>query len=60
MDIYVTEDALHGTGLWHYQVWVNGTVYDSFTSRTRPLTWAEQADVAAGYGEGLAGLPVAA
>lgn len=47
MDIYVTESHPH------YQVWVDGKVYDEFSVRGCPLTWAEQWDVAAGYKEAL-------
>ena len=48
MDVYVTESHPF------YQVWVDGVVFDSFTSKFGPpLTWSQQWDVAAGYREAL-------
>lgn len=39
----------------HYQVWVNGVVYDEMSADGYPLTWSQQWDIAAGYREGLGG-----
>lgn len=57
MDVYVTEAHPH------YQVWVDGVIYDSFTANRAanpmhnlPLTWSQQWDVANAYKEALDGL----
>jgi hypothetical protein len=48
MDVYVSEDHPH------YQVWVDGRIYDQFSARFGPpLTWSQQWDVADGYRQGL-------
>ena len=50
MDIYVSEAG--GSGIWIYQVWVDGEIYDQFTT-SRSLTWSQQNDIAKGYREAL-------
>lgn len=49
-DIYIDEANLFGD--WLYRIYVDGTKYDEFFSKTR-LTWSEQNDVVDGYREGL-------
>lgn len=50
MRVWVNDCSAGGLNV--YLVMVGPQVYDEFTS-TRPLTWSEQHDVAAGYAEGL-------
>lgn len=57
-DVYVDGEKLYGVKAWVYRVWVDGTVYDEFTSRT-PLTWAQESDVASMYRDALT-IPAAA
>ena len=49
MDVYVSEAHPH------YQVWVDGKIYDEMTMEPghHPLTWSQQWDVASGYREAL-------
>lgn len=58
MDVYLREAKTYGARPWHYQVWVDGRVFDTFDSTT-PLTWSQQWDVAAGYREALTGAAAA-
>lgn len=48
-DVYVSEAHPH------YQVWVDGKIYDHMTMTPGhpPLTWSQQWDVANGYREAL-------
>jgi hypothetical protein len=57
-DVYVDGEKLYGVRAWAYRVWVDGSVYDEFTS-TRPLTGRDMMDVASMYRDGLT-LPHAA
>jgi len=54
IEIYLTETPLGGK-VYLYNVWVDHVRYDEFVSRTGPLTWAEQDDVAREYRRGLDG-----
>lgn len=53
VDVYVSEEKMYGMRLWVYTVMVDGQIYDTFESKTDPLTWSQQWDVAAGYREAL-------
>lgn len=57
-DVYVDGEKLYGVRAWVYRVWVDGSVYDEFTSRA-PLTCAQQDDVAGMYRDALT-IPAAA
>lgn len=54
MDLYI--NYYKGYGEWIYQVWVDGSLYDQF-STPNWLTNAEVDDVRRGYLEGLTGYP---
>jgi hypothetical protein len=51
-DVYITSTNLYG-GMYLYQIWCDGVVYDSMISRTGWLTWSQQQDIADGYREVL-------
>lgn len=51
-DVYVDGEKLYGVRAWAYRVWVDGSLYDEFTSRT-PISGRDMMDVAAMYRDGL-------
>ena len=57
-DVYVDGEKLYGVKAWAYRVWVDGTLYDEFTS-TSALTGQDMMHVADLYRDGLT-LPAAA
>lgn len=54
-DVNLTESKSYGPRPWHYQVWVDGKIYNTFDSSSR-LTWSEGTDVVILYREAMASI----